>query len=34
MVGMTGIEPATFRPPDERATPALHPDTFRVLGYN
>ena len=32
MVGQTGFEPATFRPPDENATPALLPDGQHTTG--
>ena len=29
--GVTGFEPATFCPPDKRATAALHPDVMQFF---
>ena len=31
MVGVTGLEPATSRPPAVRATTALHPVLFVII---
>ena len=34
LVGVTGIEPATSRPPAVRATAALHPESKKVSQLN